>query len=89
MLYFCDFIQVFVFTRNHHLNIFMVYMYLYGCIGVDTAFYLSFVPNNFIRKYHKLLFARNLFCAKMKKYAFTLFILLVLRFCNVFIQYVL
>ena len=28
MLNFCDFIQVFVFTRNHHLNIHLLYGYL-------------------------------------------------------------
>ena len=31
MLNFCDFIQVFVFTRNHHLNTHICIQYLFGC----------------------------------------------------------
>ena len=46
MLNFCDFIQVFVFTRNHHLNLLIVFMpplskKLRGNIGLGLSDRLS------------------------------------------------
>ena len=32
MLNFCDFIQVFVFTRNHHLNMLILFVCMYSYI---------------------------------------------------------
>ena len=38
MLKFCDFIQVYVFTTNHHLNCIIIYMYYHL---KQSAYFLS------------------------------------------------
>ena len=49
MLNFCDFIQVFVFTRNHHLNVLIVYWEIYIKVNGYTVMFFChlYKANNF------------------------------------------
>ena len=50
MLNFCDFIQVNIFTTNHHLNrmhaIFMLYFQYHVCCNLPTTHYFSYYETN-------------------------------------------